>query len=101
LANRTISKINNSAAAAASAILPRQQALNPQIRDSKNRDGSGPACERAPLLAENAGTFNVAFIKVAPVAFGNGPSMTTNNISLEFDFRCRFDNACDRTQEGR
>lgn len=32
------------------------------------------------------GTFNVAYIDVAPVAFGSGQSMRTNNINLEFDF---------------
>ena len=32
------------------------------------------------------GTFNVAHIDVAPVAFGSGQSMRTNNINLEFDF---------------
>jgi Concanavalin A-like lectin/glucanases superfamily len=32
------------------------------------------------------GTFNVAHIDVAPVPFGNGQSMRTNNINLEFDF---------------
>lgn len=32
------------------------------------------------------GTFNVAHIDLAPVPFGNGQSMRTNNINLEFDF---------------
>mgnify|MGYP003394174013 CR=1 FL=1 len=32
------------------------------------------------------GAFNVAHIDVAPVPFGSGQSMRTNNINLEFDF---------------
>lgn len=32
------------------------------------------------------GTFNVANIDLAPVPFGSGQSMRTNNINLEFDF---------------
>ena len=32
------------------------------------------------------GTFNVAYIDLAPVPFGSGQSMRTNNINLEFDF---------------
>ena len=32
------------------------------------------------------GTFNVATIALAPVPFGTGQSINTNNISLEFDF---------------
>src|SRR5262249_2247584 len=32
------------------------------------------------------GTFNLAKIDVAPVPFGSGQSMRTNNINLEFDF---------------
>jgi hypothetical protein len=32
------------------------------------------------------GTFNVAYIDVAPVPFGSGQSIRTNTINLEFDF---------------
>lgn len=32
------------------------------------------------------GTFNVARIEAAPVPFGSGQSIRTNNINLEFDF---------------
>jgi hypothetical protein len=37
-------------------------------------------------FAGGGGTFNVAHIDVAPVPFGSGQSMRTNNINLEFDF---------------
>ena len=37
-------------------------------------------------FAGGGGTFNVARIDVAPVPFGTGQSMRTNNINLEFDF---------------
>lgn len=37
-------------------------------------------------FAGGGGTFNVARIDVAPVPFGSGQSMRTNNINLEFDF---------------
>ncbi len=38
------------------------------------------------VFVGGGGTFNVAFIDVAPVAFGSGQSMRTNNINLEFNF---------------
>jgi hypothetical protein len=38
------------------------------------------------VFSGGGGTFNVANIDVAPVPFGSGQSMRTNNINLEFDF---------------
>jgi hypothetical protein len=37
-------------------------------------------------FAGGGSTFNLAYIDLAPVPFGSGQSMRTNNINLEFDF---------------
>lgn len=38
------------------------------------------------VFVGGGGTFNLAKIEVAPVPFGSGQSIRTNNINLEFDF---------------
>lgn len=37
-------------------------------------------------FAGGGGTFNIARIEAAPVPFGSGQSIRTNNVNLEFDF---------------
>jgi hypothetical protein len=39
------------------------------------------------VFVGGGGTLNVAFIDVAPVPFGSGQSLRTNNINVEFDFQ--------------